>query len=240
MARNNAGEALFMTYTGPTARNVYLASEMGWVLTTGFDKDEPNTLQEALSGPQQRQWKAAMDTELSNLRMKETWQEVKAPQDRAKIGARWVLKIKRDAEGNIIKYKARLVAKGYSQIPGIDFEETYAPVGRITSLRILLAIASTLDLLVSQADIEGAYLNGKLDIDIYMEYPEGVKPKAGCDALHSRSVTCRFTRSMGNGRVNSNSRDGRRGLTLLGHRPKSWPAPRPRSARYSLQSLLGL
>jgi hypothetical protein len=134
-ARNNAGEALFMTYTGPMARTVYLASEMGWMLTTGFDKDEPNTVQEALSGPQQQQWKAAMDRELSNLQIKETWQEVKGPQGRAKIGARWVLKIKRDAEGNIIKYKARLVAKGYSQIPGIDFEETYAPVGRTTSLR---------------------------------------------------------------------------------------------------------
>ena len=89
-----------------------------------------------------------MGTFLCNLglwvmRLRETWQEVKAPQDRAKIGARWVLKIKRDAEGNIIKYKARLVAKGYSQIPGIDFEETYAPVGRTTSLRILLAISST-------------------------------------------------------------------------------------------------
>jgi hypothetical protein len=91
------------------------------------------------------------------------------------------LKIKRDAEGNIIKYKARLVVKGYSQIPGIDFEETYAPVGRTTSLRILLAIASTLDVEVHQADVEGAYLNGKLDIDIYI--PEGVKPKTGCDAL---------------------------------------------------------
>jgi hypothetical protein len=72
-----------------------------WMLTTGFDKDEPNT--EALSGPQQQQSKAAMDRSLSNLQIKETWQEIKARQDRAKIGARWVLKIKGDAEGSIIK-----------------------------------------------------------------------------------------------------------------------------------------
>jgi hypothetical protein len=65
---------------------------MGWMLTTGFDKDEPNTVQEALSSPQQQQWKAAMDRELSNLQIKETWQEIKAPQDQAKIGARRVLK----------------------------------------------------------------------------------------------------------------------------------------------------
>jgi hypothetical protein len=69
------------------------------------------------------------------------------------------LRVAIQQEGNIIKYKARLVAKGYSQIPEIDFEETYAPVERTTSLRILLAIASTFDLRVYQADGEGAYLN---------------------------------------------------------------------------------
>ncbi len=94
-----------------------------------------------------------------------------------------MLKIKRNADGKIAKYKARLVAKGYSQVPGIDFEETYAPVGRTTSLRILLTIAATLDLEIHQADVEGAYLNGTLDVDIYMEYPEGVTPKKGCDGL---------------------------------------------------------
>ena len=74
--------------------------------------------------------------------MKETWQEVKAPQDRAKIGARWVLKIKRDAEGNIIKYKARLVAKGYSQIPGIDFNDTFTPTVHLNTLCALLHLAA--------------------------------------------------------------------------------------------------
>jgi hypothetical protein len=66
-----------------------------------------------------------MNRELENLREKGTWQEVRTPPNRKKIGAKWVLKIKRDAEGNIVKYKARLVAKGYSQVPGVDFEETY-------------------------------------------------------------------------------------------------------------------
>jgi hypothetical protein len=56
---------------------------MGWMPTTGFDKDEANTVQEGLSGPQQQQWKAAMDRELCNLQIMETWQEIKAPQDRA-------------------------------------------------------------------------------------------------------------------------------------------------------------
>ena len=173
----------FMTSTGPNARTAYLASEVGCALSTGFDKDEPKTLQEALVGPYRPQWKAAMDNELKNLTSKGTWQEVLMPKDRKKVGAKWVLKIKRNADGKIAKYKARLVAKGYSQVPGIDFEETYAPVGRTTSLRILLTIAATLDLEIHQADVEGAYLNGTLDVDIYMEYPEGVTPKKGCDGL---------------------------------------------------------
>jgi hypothetical protein len=159
-----------------------LASE-AYAFTTGFDKDEPGTLQDALNGPHRKDWIKAMDIELENLRQKGTWQEVQTPKDRKKIGAKWVLKIKRDAEGRIVKYKARLVAKGYSQVPGVDFEETYAPVGRTTSLRILLAIAATLDLEIHQADVEAAYLNGNLDVDIYMEYPEGVKRKQNCDGL---------------------------------------------------------
>ena len=124
-----------------------------------------------------------MNKELTNLREKGTWQEVLTPANRKRIGSKWVLKIKRDAEGNIIKHKARLVAKGYSQVPGVDFEETYAPVGRTTSLRILLTAAASLDLEILQADVEGAYLNGNLDVDIYMEYPQGVTPKKGCNGL---------------------------------------------------------
>jgi transposase InsO family protein len=174
----------FLTYNGPNARNAHLASEVvGWSLVTGFDKDEPRNVREAMSGEDAAKWQEAMNKELKNLREKQTWQEVLTPVNRKKIGAKWVLKIKRDAEGDIIKYKARLVAKGYSQVPGVDFEETYAPVGRTTSLRILLTIAATQDLEILQADVEGAYLNGNLDVDIYMEYPEGVKPKKGCDGL---------------------------------------------------------
>jgi hypothetical protein len=83
----------------------------------------------------------------------------------------------------VVKYKSRLVAQGFSQIPGIDYEETFAPVGRTTSLRLLLTMAATNDLEVRQADVEGAYLNGKLDVELYMKYPEGMTPKKGCDAL---------------------------------------------------------
>ena len=83
-----------------------------------------------------------------------------------------MFKRKRGTDGEVIKYKARLVAKGFSQIPGVDIEETFAPVGRTTSSRILLTIAASTDLEIRQADVEGAYLNGKITEEIYMEIPK--------------------------------------------------------------------
>ena len=99
------------------------------------------------------------------------------------MGCKWVYKRKTNADGNIIKHKARLVAKGYSQIPGLDYEETFAPVGRSTSLRVLLALFASMELEVHQADVEGAYLNGKPSEEIFMRYSPGLKRKAGLDCL---------------------------------------------------------
>lgn len=156
---------------------------IGWTLSTVVDDDEPSSLREALRGPNGTSWQTAVDVENQNLASKNTYTEVRKPEGRKTIGCRYVLKVKRDALGKIIKFKARLVAQGFSQVPGVDFEETYAPVGRTASLRILMSIAAYLDLEIQQADVEGAYLNGRLDVDIYMRYPEGMTPKPGCDAL---------------------------------------------------------
>ena len=92
---------------------------------------------------------------------------------------------KRGADGEILKYKARLVAEGYSQIPGVDFQQTFAPVGRTTSWRIRLAIAASSDLEVHQADVEGAYLNGTLTEETFMEYPMASHPE-------DRTTPCNF------------------------------------------------
>lgn len=156
---------------------------IGYMLSTSMDDDDPPSVSAALRGPNGPKWQAAIDTELRNLILKNTWTDVKKPVDRKSIGSRWILKVKRDALGAIVKYKARLVAQGFSQVPGVDFEETYTPVGRTASLRVMLAIAAFMDLEIQQADVEGAYLNGTLDVDIYMRYPDGVQPKAGCDSL---------------------------------------------------------
>ena len=105
------------------------------------------------------------------------------PVGRRAIGCKWVFKIKRRADGSIDRYKARLVAKGYSQLYGIDFTETFAPVVRFSSLRAILAIAAAADYEIHQMDVKTAFLNGDLDEDIYMEQPEGHRA-VGAQADH--------------------------------------------------------
>ena len=89
------------------------------------------------------------------------------------IGCKWVLKKKLKPDGTIDKYKARLVAKGFKQKENIDFFDTFSPVTRITSIRVLISLASIHNLLIHQMDVKTAFLNGELDEEIYMDQPEG-------------------------------------------------------------------
>jgi transposase InsO family protein len=145
---------------------------------------DPIALAEALNSTERALWIAAMQAELDNLSSKGTWTEVKVPQGRRPITAKWVFKRKRDTNGVVVKYKARLVARGFDQTPGVDFEETYAPVSRLGSLRILLAHAATFNLQIRQMDVEGAYLNGSLQEELYLAPPPGLTlDDKACDGL---------------------------------------------------------
>lgn len=117
-----AEAASLATHDGEDAEAVDSALATGWMLSISIDDDEPPSVAAALSGPHGSKWLAALETELHNLESKGTWTEVKRPEDRAFIEYRRVLKVKRDALGEIIKFKARLVAQGLSQVPGVDFE----------------------------------------------------------------------------------------------------------------------
>ena len=89
------------------------------------------------------------------------------------VDCKWVFKIKHNADGTVERYKARLVAKGFSQVPGIDFDETFSPVVRYDSLRLLMAIAASKNWKPQQLDIKSAFLYGELKEENYMHLPEG-------------------------------------------------------------------
>ena len=115
-----------------------------------------------------------------------TWRLEEALPGANIIGCKWVLKAKKDAAGNVARYKARLVAQGFSQIGGVDYDDTYAPVAKLASTCAIIAMANHLDMELHQVDIKGAYLNGVLNEDevLYMAHPPGYKvPGAGTRVL---------------------------------------------------------
>ena len=102
-----------------------------------------------------------------------TWEIVKLPPGKHAIGSRWFLKVKRNADGSLDCYKGRVVAKGYSQCPGFNFKETFAPTVCYSTIHTILAIAALEDLELRSVDISCAYLNGTLEEEIYIQQPEG-------------------------------------------------------------------
>ena len=139
--------------------------------------DEPSTIQEAKSGDHAAEWKVATEAEYNSLIENKTWKLVELPPGRKAIGCKWVFKLKHDVDGRVERFKARLVAKGYAQKYGIDYDEIFSPIVRFSSIRFLLAFAVQRDFLIHQMDVETAFLNGKLDEEIYMQQPEGyLKP----------------------------------------------------------------
>jgi hypothetical protein len=130
--------------------------------------DTPSTIEEAYSSPDK-----AIRSEMDSIMSKETWEVIKRPYRCKPIGSKWVFKKKLRPDGTIERYKVRLVIKGYSLKEGEDFFDTYSPVARLTTIRVLLSLAASHGLLVHQMDVKTTFLNGELDEEIYMEQPAG-------------------------------------------------------------------
>ncbi|KAD5802609.1 hypothetical protein E3N88_13969 [Mikania micrantha] len=136
-------------------------------------KGEPQTYLDAVTSSEGPQWKEAIKNEIDSILQNHTWELVDLPPGCKPLGYRWIFKRKMKADGSIDKYKARLVIKGFRQKEGVDYFDTYSPVTRITSIRLVLAIAALRNLEVHQMDVKTSFLNGDLEEEIYMEQPEG-------------------------------------------------------------------
>ena len=101
------------------------------------------------------------------------WELVPRPKGVNVIGTKWIFKNKSDEHGTVIINKSRLITQGYTQVEGVDFDETFASVARLESIRILLTIASHLNFKLYQMDVKSAFLNGMLQEEVYVEQPKG-------------------------------------------------------------------
>ncbi|KAL0412091.1 UNVERIFIED_CONTAM: Retrovirus-related Pol polyprotein from transposon RE2 [Sesamum latifolium] len=147
---------------------------------------EPRSFKEVAQNPN---WCEAMDTELEALEKNCTWDLTTLPAGKRAIGSRWVYKVKLNQDGSIERYKARLVAKGYTQIEGVDFFDSFSPVAKTVTVRLLIAIATTRHWPILQLDVNNAFLHGHLDEEVYMVPPEGYT-KAG------HGLVCRLKKSL--------------------------------------------
>src|ERR1044072_4785480 len=135
-----------------------------------ISKVEPKNIKEALLD---EYWINAMHKELGQFKRNEVWSLVPRPKGINVIGTKWAFKNKSDEAGNVTRNKARLVAQGYTQVEGVDFDETFAPVARLESIRLLLGVACLLKFGLYQMDVKSAFLNGYLNEEVYVEHLKG-------------------------------------------------------------------
>lgn len=150
--------------------------------------DDPLSIRDAKQRSDWSKWKGAIDDEHESLIRNKTWVICPLPKGRKPISCKWVFKIKYSSTGEIDKYKARLVARGFTQEKGFDYNETYSPTAKLTTFRVLLAIALHFDYHIHQMDVKCAFLNGHLNEEIYMNQPEGFHDGS--------SMVCKLNRSL--------------------------------------------
>ncbi|UYV69497.1 hypothetical protein LAZ67_6003814 [Cordylochernes scorpioides] len=158
----------------PPIRNDYMLYK-----TEAQDIQTPTNYSEVLQLPkiEREKWLQAMNEELNSLEKNNVWELTPLPKDKKIIGCKWTYKQKLNSKGEIERYKARLVAKGFNQKFGRDYEETFAPIVKHSTIRAFLAASVYKGMQVIHLDVKTAFLHGDLDKELYMELPEGLHTK---------------------------------------------------------------
>ena len=138
--------------------------------TSNFATLDPESFEDA---SKQKVWVQAMEEKINMIEKNKTWELVNRPEDKDIIGVKWVYKTKLNSDGSIQSYKARLIVKGYLQQCGIAYNETFAPIARLDTIRVLIALAAQNKWKIHQLDVKSAFLNGYLEEEIYVEQPRG-------------------------------------------------------------------
>ena len=151
---------------------------------------EPESFREAMTNDHKEEWLDAMNDEMKSLQDNHTYDLVKLPKGKRALKNKWVYRLKTEEHCSQPRYKARLVVKGFNQKKGIDFEEIFSPVVKMSSIRVVLGIAASLDLEIEQLDVKTAFLHGDLEEEIYMEQPEGFGVKG------KENLVCKLKKSL--------------------------------------------
>jgi len=152
-----------------------------------IQKVEPICFEQAVGN---LKWDNAMDEEMAALDANATWELVALPEDKKTIGCKWMYKVKHNANGSMSRYKVRLVAKGYAQTYGIDYEETYSLIAKMTTVRAIIVMATTKGWSLHQMDVKNVFLHGDLHEKVYME-----QPPSYVDQTHPNLV-CRLKKTL--------------------------------------------
>jgi hypothetical protein len=152
-----------------SVKHVHSSSEPPLLAQVSETRD-PKTFVEASGHPD---WETTLNEEYRSLMANDTWDLVPLPKGRKLVGCKWVYRTKYALDGSVQRHKARLVAKGFSQVEGIDYNETYSHVAKMNSIRLVLALVASHKWEVHQMDVKSAFLHRDLQEEIYMEQPPG-------------------------------------------------------------------
>jgi hypothetical protein len=135
-------------------------------MVSSIRESEPSTFEEATS---RQVWRDAMMEEYNSIMKNDVWEVVPRPDGKSVVTSKWLYKLKHVADGSIEKYKARFVAREFSQVEGVDYDETFALVARYPSIRVVISIATEMGWKIHQMDVKTAFLNGLIEEEVYIE-----------------------------------------------------------------------